>query len=44
MAIFMKTIIADEKPPTHASDLEELAPLRWLWQRVGFTTVELENR
>lgn len=23
--------------------LEELAPLRWLWQRVGFTTVELEK-
>ena len=25
------------------ASLEELAPLRWLWQRVGFTTVELEK-
>ncbi len=26
MAIFMKTIIVDEKPPTHASDLGGISP------------------
>ena len=42
MAIFMRTIIANGLQLVRAT-LEELAPLRWLWQRVDFTAVELEK-